>query len=247
MSLARARGLWVLEDAACALGATVNGKHVGTFGDIGCFSFHPRKSITTGEGGMAVTSDDATDATLRSLRDHGSASNPSGGLMPDFPILGFNYRMTDIQGAIGSVQMDRASELVNERRRIASKYDTGLAGLDWIQLPTVPADYEHGFQSYVIAVTGEGRSFDEVSSNQVTRDRFVDTLGGAGIGCRPGTHAPPLTSYYRRRYGYEARDYPNASYAEASTAALPVYPGLLDEEIDYVIDVVRSFEPVGQV
>src|SRR5947207_11538395 len=103
--------LWVVEDAACAFGGWYGGAHAGTLGDFGCFSFHPRKSITTGEGGMITTGKDTLDQLVRSLRDHGASPISSGGtsapfLLPEFNRVGFNYRMTDIQGAIGCAQMD---------------------------------------------------------------------------------------------------------------------------------------------
>src|SRR5579885_2397115 len=114
--IATRAGVPVIEDAACALGAALNGANAGTWGVAGCFSFHPRKAITTGEGGMVTTSSSARDGRIRSLRDHGASrsdfarhTSADGFLLPEYEILGFNYRMTDIQGALGSAQMDRAA------------------------------------------------------------------------------------------------------------------------------------------
>lgn len=128
--------LWIVEDAACGFGAWYQGKHAGTFGEAGCFSFHPRKAITTGEGGMLTTGDEKMSLFAKNLRDHGaSQSNLSrhhgkaAFLLAEYRVLGYNYRMTDIQGALGCAQMDRADWIIQERSRRAKKYDENLAGL----------------------------------------------------------------------------------------------------------------------
>jgi dTDP-4-amino-4,6-dideoxygalactose transaminase len=234
IDVAQRKGLWVIEDAACGLGAAVDERHVGTAGTIGCFSFHPRKSITTGEGGMAVTNDDSLAEILRSLRDHGSApSLASTPGMAAYPRLGFNYRMTDIQGAIGRAQLRRAHAFIDERRRIAAAYDERLADVPWVHLPLTPSGYAHGYQAYVIRVPLE------------VRDRLMAHLTTCDIASRPGTHAPPLTDYYRSRYGYRNGDFPEASEAERSTLALPMFPGLTSGEIRRVVDAVASFPVAG--
>jgi dTDP-4-amino-4,6-dideoxygalactose transaminase len=241
-------GLWMVEDAACGLGAQVRGNHAGTAGQIGCFSFHPRKSITTGEGGMAVTDDEALAGVLRSLRDHGAEPlavphEPASAAMARFPRLGFNYRMTDIQGAIGVAQLDRANAFIEERQRIASRYDEGLGDLPWLRIPSVPEGHTHAYQSYVLLVT-LGTEFDaSVEPAARARDGLMGRLERDGIGCRPGTHTPPLTDFYRTRYGYRPEHYPRAAAAERLSVALPIFPGLDDDDIDYVIDSIRGYEP----
>jgi perosamine synthetase len=246
VEVARQRGLWLVEDAACGLGTRIHGRHVGLDGDVGCFSFHPRKSITTGEGGMAISRNGDRASLLRSLRDHGSEA-PSGedpppmGGMPSFPRPGFNYRMTDIQGAIGVAQMDRAGAFIAERQRIARRYDEGLRGLDWLRTPTVPTGFEHGYQSYVVMIDEDrARAYD--AETYRLRDRLMAMLDQAGIGSRPGTHAPPLSVFYRERYGYRTEDFPRAAAAESLSVALPLFPGLADEDVDYVIETIRSSE-----
>ncbi len=156
MQLADEHDLWVLEDAACGLGARINGQHAGTFGAAGCFSFHPRKSITTGEGGMVTTESEEIEKHCRSLRDHGATrtdlerhEEEKGFLLPDYPDLGYNYRMTDLQGAVGCAQLEKADYILEERRKIARRYDKLLEDIDWMQAPYVPEDYAHGYQSYV--------------------------------------------------------------------------------------------------
>lgn len=149
---ARAHGLWVVEDAACGFGSRYHGQHVGTFGDTGCFSFHPRKAITTGEGGMITTQHDELAVKIRRLRDHGAAMSdlqrhlgPRPYLLADHPDAGYNQRMTDIQAALGSAQMDRASAIIAERQRLASHYDQAFADLGWLQIPAKLPGYEHGY------------------------------------------------------------------------------------------------------
>src|SRR6266850_1842972 len=126
--LASRRGLWVVEDAACAFGATIDGRNAGTLGDAACFSFHPRKSITTGEGGMVTTARKEIADAVRSMRDHGVGSRDGVApfLLADYDELGYNYRLTDLQGAIGCAQLDRAAHILHERRRRARLYDEAL-------------------------------------------------------------------------------------------------------------------------
>ena len=148
LQVARKRHLWIVEDAACAFGAWYYGKHAGTFGDTGCFSFHPRKSITTGEGGMLTTQSDSMDQLARSLRDHGASrtdldrhTSKYGFLLAEYGLLGYNYRMTDFQAAIGSAQMDKARTILESRQQQARRYDQLLSSYDWILPPLVLENY----------------------------------------------------------------------------------------------------------
>jgi perosamine synthetase len=155
-AVAAQHGLWVVEDAACAFGAKIGSQHAGTFGAAGCFSFHPRKAITTGEGGMLTTGDAQIAEAARSLRDHGAQRTdferhtaPDGFLLPTYATLGFNYRMTDIQAAIGLVQLDRAAVVLAKREDQARRYDEALRDMPWLRAPAVPAGFTHAYQSYV--------------------------------------------------------------------------------------------------
>jgi perosamine synthetase len=244
---AHRRGLWVLEDAACGLGAEIYGVHVGTFGEAACFSFHPRKSITTGEGGMVVTNDAGLARTLRSLRDHGAeavphAASPAPASMPSFPRVGFNYRMTDIQGAIGIVQLGRAAEFIAERRRIAARYDVALGDLEWLRTPITPEGSRHGFQSYVVMIRLDWDTGLPTERDARWRDGLMQRLEDQGIGSRPGTHAPPLSEYYRTQYGHRPEDFPRAAVAERLSVALPLYPGLTESDIEWVVETIRSYK-----
>ena len=234
LDIARRHGLWVLEDAACALGARRDGTHAGTLGAAGCFSFHPRKSITTGEGGMLVTADAELAQLARSLRDHGGSrsSRERHGSQHSFALaeyaeLGFNYRMTDVQGALGCAQLERADWLLAERARLAERYTSALADVDWLRLPEVPAGETHGWQSYVCRYAGDDR------------DRLMTRLEALGIATRAGTLAVHRTALYR-----EPGDAcPAATAAERLTLALPLFPGLTDAEQERVVDALRREGP----
>ena len=144
--------------------AQIDGKHVGNFGTTGVFSFHPRRAITTGEGGMITTQDDRLAKIIRSLRDHGAEISdrqrrlgPKPYLLSDHKHAGFNQRMTDFQAALGSAQMDRAENIVSERKRLAKRYSDALKLVSWLQLP-VDAHCEnlsHGFQSFACLLMPE--------------------------------------------------------------------------------------------
>ncbi|MBT3715391.1 MAG: DegT/DnrJ/EryC1/StrS family aminotransferase, partial [Deltaproteobacteria bacterium] len=132
----------ILEDAACAVGASYKGKDAGTLGDVASFSFHPRKSITTGEGGMVTTQDESLFTLMDQMRNHGATISeeqrhhgPKPYILPDFNLLGFNYRMTDLQGSIGLVQLEKLDLFINERAQWASWYRDQLSGIKWLRLP----------------------------------------------------------------------------------------------------------------
>jgi perosamine synthetase len=240
--IARKHGLWVIEDAACGFGAWQGGHHAGTLGDIGAFSFHPRKSITTGEGGMLTTDDDDRAELARTLREHGGDRSDLARhetsrsfLLSDFNHLGYNFRMTDIQGALGCAQMERADELLDERRRLAARYDEALGGLDWLATPAVPEGNVHGYQSYV-CLYGAEPSMASLDRLHAERNDLMLRLEERGIATRQGTHAPVATGFYSRKYGLRDDDFPAAVLAERLSIALPLYPGLSDADQDLVVE-----------
>ncbi|MCP4152926.1 MAG: DegT/DnrJ/EryC1/StrS family aminotransferase, partial [bacterium] len=155
MVLAKKHHLHVIEDCACGLGGKVGQSHCGTFGDAGVFSFHPRKSITTGEGGMIVTDDQRIAEEVASLRNHGAVqtdyfrhNQPGGYMLSQYPRLGFNMRMTDIQGALGVAQMEKLPWILRQKQRLALRYSERLEQINWLKAPVVPQGYEHGYQAY---------------------------------------------------------------------------------------------------
>ena len=236
IEIARRHNLHVVEDAACALGTTYNGRHVGLIGDVGCFSFHPRKSITTGEGGMLTTNRAELAERFRVLRTHGAvesdlARHQKGKLgLAEFNVLGYNYRMTDIQAAIGIAQMGKLDWILAQRRARACRYDEAMADIEWLQLPTMPGGYEHTYQSYVAVVKDEA---------PVDRDELARRLQKAGIATRPGTLAVHNVGYYRTHYGTRPEDCPVALKAEQQSLTLPLYAMMTDDEQQTVIAAVR--------
>ncbi len=235
------RGLWLVEDAACALGAWYRGRHVGTFGTAAAFSFHPRKSITTGEGGMVTTNDDRIGSLTRSLRDHGSARADAVAdeedpfLLSDFPRVGFNSRMTDIQGALGCAQMDRLDEILARRREIAARYDDLLADFDDLETPSVPDGYVHGYQAYVCLFRPEEPEPENVERLHAARNDLMRGLERAGIQTRQGTHSPVLTGYYSQKYGLRPEQFPSSYAADRLSLALPLYPQMTDDDQSTVV------------
>lgn len=230
MAAVEALGLPIVEDAACGLDARIDGRHVGTFGALGCFSFHPRKAVTTGEGGMITTGSGAHDTLLRALRSHGGVAATDGRapfLMGDFPHLGFNYRMTDLQGALGRTQMAKAARLHAGRAARAERYLERLADLPGLILPTVPTGMTHGWQSFVCRL-------------EAGRDAVMQALADAQIQTRPGTHAVHALGWYRAQLGTRVEDCPNAWAADQTSFAIPLFATMSDAEQDRVIDALRA-------
>lgn len=247
LALARRHGLWVVEDAACGFNAWYKGRHAGLFGDAGCFSFHPRKAITTGEGGLITTARAELDAKARSLRDHGASKSDlarhtasAAFLLADYDDLGYNFRMTDLQAAVGCAQMDRAPWIGQERTRLARRYNEALADLSWLDTPHVPDGYRHGYQSYVCLFRPESPTLANLDRLHAWRNRVMARLEERGIATRPGTHAPVLQGFYRRKYGFSSEAFPNATFADRLSLALPLYPGLTDDEQACVASELRT-------
>jgi dTDP-4-amino-4,6-dideoxygalactose transaminase len=228
LELASRYDLPVIEDAACALGASLNGRQAGTWGVMGCFSLHPRKAITTGEGGVIGTNDSNLARRLRALRNHGQDPEASP---PDFIIPGFNYRMTEFQAALGLTQMGKLNRIIKARRRLAAYYDERLAETSF----TVPrvVDSSPVYQSYVVLLANRLAKF---------RHELILRLKEKGIETTIGTWHIPMTSYYRARYKYQARDFPIADKVFALSLTLPLYEKLTKDEQDLVIDSLLSEE-----
>ena len=253
-TIAQRHGIWVVEDAACGFGSTFQEQHVGTFGNTGCFSFHPRKAITTGEGGMITTNDAQLADRLRRFRDHGAALSdlqrhhgPKPYLLSDHPEAGYNQRMTDIQAALGAAQMQRADQIVSERRRLAAVYDAAFAELDWLQIPRAPFGYGHGYQSYpclfepqqLLQALKAGDK-QQLSAVHERRNIWMETLQQQGVSTRPATHAVHMLSYYRSKYQLIPEQFPAAWAANDCSISLPLFHGMSVEEQQHVIQSVRS-------
>ena len=249
LALAKKHDLWVVEDAACGFGSRLKEKHVGTFGHTGCFSFHPRKAITTGEGGMITTDDDLLAEKLRRLRDHGAAMTdlqrhlgPRPYLLADHPEAGYNHRMTDLQGALGAAQMYRAGDIVAKRQSLARKYDQAFESLGWLRTPLVHHDQEHGYQSYPCLFMPEEIDRGNITETNHLRNQWMDHLQKNGISTRPATHAIHLLNFYQEKYQLKPEDFPNAYAADQCSISLPLFHGLTEEEQLYVIDKVLEYK-----
>lgn len=240
----------VIEDAACGLGGTRKEHKAGTEATISCFSFHPRKVITTGEGGMIVINDNAIAEHLRRLRDHGALRkghlNDQPFLMPEFPEVGYNYRMTDLQGAVGVAQMEKLDEILLHRKEKAERYNQLLAGHPAFALPKEPRGYSHGWQSYVCTFTGGYELADLANDKRLIdqfaklRTRLMGELESLGISTRQGTHAVHMLSYYHDKYGYQPFDLPNCYLADKLSLALPLYHSLTNAEQEYVVESINN-------
>jgi dTDP-4-amino-4,6-dideoxygalactose transaminase len=237
LAIARRHDIAVIEDAACGIGTTFSGRPVGTLGDVGCLSFHPRKVITTGEGGMVLTNRDDLASVVRSLRNHGSTGLPSREVEPHGPWtmatfgrVGYNLRLSDIQAAVGVAQMGKLDGLLAERRARANRYSELLSDFQQIALPNQAGDVSgHTYQSYVIRIADGDRK---------RRNAVMSRLAEWEIETRPGTHAVHRLSYYQKKYGLKPGDFPNAAAGEDTTIALPIFPMMTDSDQDKVIEAL---------
>ena len=220
LDLARAHGLGVVEDAATAIGARYKGRCCGAMGDLGCFSFHPRKVLTTGEGGMIVTDNDVLAEKIQLLRSHGGIRRAG---RFTFEAAGYNYRLSDIQGAMGVAQMRKINEMIERRRHLASQLSGRLAGCDVLRLPLTPPGHEHIFQSYVVLV-----------AEQVDRDRLIGELRAQGIESTLGTYALHAQPLFQRALGHTPGDLPNSYLAYRNTLALPLYVQMTEQDLDRI-------------
>lgn len=252
--IAKKHNLKIIEDAACGFGSLYKNQHVGTFGDTGCFSFHPRKAITTGEGGMITTNNKALADKLRCLRDHGAAMSDlqrhmgaKPYLLADHPEAGFNQRMTDIQAAIGSGQMNRAKEIVSERQKLADRYGKGLKNIKWIQTTSKYSNYKHGYQSYPclflpdrVKKAIKNLDLNEIKVINKMRNSLMDVLQKEGISTRPATHAVHMLSYYKNKYNLKPEKFLNAYAANDCSISLPLFHGMTEKEQNFVIKKLQT-------
>ena len=229
----------IIEDAACAAGADFRGKAAGSLGALGCFSLHPRKSITCGEGGVVTTNDDRLAALVDTYRNHGASvseevrhrgSKPYE--LPEFKVFGFNYRLTDVQAAIATVQLQKLDRFIAERSELAKLYDAGLQQFDWISAPLRPEGQIHALQAYV-ALVDEKRA-------PASRNEILAQLQASGIGGRPGTHSVVGLEAYRKTFGTDPANFPVATAAEACSIALPLHNHMQASHVERVIAALAA-------
>jgi dTDP-4-amino-4,6-dideoxygalactose transaminase len=234
MRLTKKHNLLILEDAACGLGATINGRHVGTFGTWAAFSFHPRKAITTAEGGMLVTNSKRIADTVTKLRSHGANLSVSARhtskkvLFEHYPLIGYNYRMSDIHAALGLSQFARIKQLFDKRQHLAARYTKAFSSIESIIPPFVPKGFHHTYQSYMIRISG-GTSI---------RNHVMQQLLDHGIATRAGVMASHLEKPYRAIY--PNLHLPITEQVAKETIILPLFAQMTHKEQDYVIDELKK-------
>jgi perosamine synthetase len=227
VNLADRYGIPVVEDAACALGASLDGRPAGSWGRLGCFSFHPRKAVTTGEGGMIVGNDGELIRRLKALRNHGQdPHSPS----PDFILPGLNYRLTEFQAALGITQMKKLDHIIASRKRLAQGYEELLAETS-LALPAVPAGHSPVFQSYVVLLPEEDGDL---------RNDVIARLKEKGVESTIGTWNIPMTSFFQRRYGFRRGDFPVVDRVFARSLTLPMYAHMTRADQERVAEELKA-------
>lgn len=228
MKIAEKHGLKVIEDAACALGAAYKSKHAGSFGHLGSFSLHPRKAITSGEGGFLVTSDPELELKIKTLRNHGI--EPGSSPM-NFIAAGFNYRMTDFQAALVYSQFLRLENIIEYKSKLASIYFNEIKHAA-IRLPEIPEGARHTWQTYHILV-----------ENEKLRNTLMIYLKENGIMTNYGAQCIPATTYYKSKYAHRSEiEFPNAYEAYTCGLALPLYGMLEEEQARFVSKTINKFK-----
>jgi len=230
LELGRRYGVQIVEDAACAIGAQYRGRTIGSLGPLACFSFHPRKVITTGEGGMIAVQDPDVAAQLRFLRQHAmdvsdlARHSADRVVIERYPERGWNYRMTDMQAALGLCQLDVLDEILERRWQLAERYTSAIDELPGLRAPYDPSDCARAWQSYAIRVDSEAA---------VTRDELMQALLADKIATRRGVMAIHQEDAYA---GQGPFDLPHTEAAAAEALMLPLYPDLTDAEQDFIIE-----------
>lgn len=234
-ALTQKHGLKLVEDAACSLSSTYKGRPVGSLGAPTCFSFHPRKMITTGEGGMITTDDASLAEKARILRATGASISDlerhkaKGVLVQQYVDIGYNYRMTDMQAAVGLVQMKKLDEMIAQRQYQARRYDEALAGIDEVEAPYVPPYARHAYTSYLIRLRPE---------SPIGRDALLRHMAGQGISCRTGIQPLHQEPFYARDYA--GVRFPASEEAAKTTMFLPIFPGLAEAAQYRIIETLEQ-------
>jgi perosamine synthetase len=225
-SAARSHGWAVIEDACEALGSTVAGRPLGSFGDLSVFAFYPNKQITTGEGGMVVTDDDDLAEAMRSLRNQGRDRD---GTWLRHVRLGYNYRLDEMSAALGVAQLERLAELRAGRERVVAAYARAFEGADWLKLPQAGEGESVDWFVYVVRLAPE-----------IDRDALIPRLAELGVPSRPYFSPIHLQPFYRATFGFKPGDFPVTERVAASTLALPFSSRLTDDEVGYVAETLRE-------
>jgi len=234
--IASRHGLLVIEDAACAIGAEYQGQRVGLpYSSMACFSFHPRKILATGDGGMITTADEKLADRMRKLRQHAmtvsdlARHSSNKVLVESYDEVGYNYRMTDLQAALGLVQLQRLDGMLARRRELAARYSERLSALPWLVVPQEPADCRHNFQSYMVRLQSDA---------PVSRDQLMQDLLDRGVSSRRGIMAIHRELPYLDEK-WDAR-LPVTNLVTDTTMVLPLFHEMTDEDQDYVVACIEE-------
>jgi len=241
--LAKHHNLRLIEDSAEALGAEYKGSKAGSLGDAGVFGFYPNKQITTGEGGVIVTDDERIAKLCRSMRNQG---RDEGSDWLEHERLGYNYRLSDINCALGIGQLERINEILIKREKVARMYNERLKEVDGIEIPYVspsPHSSPPGGEAisrrvkiswfvYIVRLRSD--------YTRVERDRILEGLRERGIGCRAYFSPIHLQPFYRKLFGYKRGDFPTAESVSERTIALPFYNNLGEKEVNYVLENLKE-------
>lgn len=223
----QSKNIYLIEDAACALGSYEKEMHAGSFGIAGSFSFHPRKAITAGEGGAIVTSNRDLANKLRALRNHGIDCVDTGSM--NFILPGYNCRITDIQAALLSSQFDRLSEILNKKALIAGRYLKEIHNNDF-KLPFIPEDKTPSWQTFHL-----------VLSEKLDRNKVIIELRQKGIGVNYGAQCIPKQTFFKNKYALDVEnEFPNSLIAYSRGLAIPLYEKLEKTQIDYIIETLNK-------
>jgi dTDP-4-amino-4,6-dideoxygalactose transaminase len=216
-------GVPVIEDAACALGGDLKGQKAGSWGAAGCFSFHPRKAVTTGEGGMITTNSDEIARSARRLRNHGLDPDAAS---PDFVVPGFNLRLTEIQAALGVSQMAKLERLLSNRARHAAYYDELLAPTALVRPRALPGS-RHVYQSYVVLLPDRAAG---------RRGEIISSLRQSGIEVTIGTYHMPMTTFFQQAGSFERGMFPVTDAVAERALSLPLFDSMSVEHQRSVVD-----------
>ncbi|HLZ41962.1 MAG TPA: DegT/DnrJ/EryC1/StrS family aminotransferase [Candidatus Sulfotelmatobacter sp.] len=238
LAISKPHSVHVIEDAAHSLPASYRGTCVGAIGEMTVFSFYATKTLTTGEGGMITTNNDEYASRMRLMRLHGIGRDAwkrytaEGSWYYEVLEAGYKYNMTDIQAAMGLVQLGKLQQMASARSRIASRYNEAFGQMEQLEIPSVRQDSESAWHLYPLRIRNELLT--------ISRDEFISALKEEGIGT--SVHFIPLhlQPYYQKKYGYRAGDLPRAEAEYRRYISLPIFPTMQDREIEYVVEKVKQ-------
>ena len=238
MDIAKKHHLKIVEDCAHAIETEYHGKKVGTFGDLGCFSFYVTKNIVTGEGGMAVTDNEEYASQIKILGLHGMSKDAwkrfsdKGYKHYQVVYAGFKYNMMDLQAAIGIHQLPRVDKYWKRRQKIWNRYNEAFKDLPVFTPAPIEPNTRHAYHLYTLLL--------DIHNLKITRDEFLDEMKKGNIGVGVHYIALHLHPYYQEAFGYKRGDFPNAEWISDRTISIPLSAKLKDADVEDVIEVVRD-------